>query len=196
MRRQVPIILTAVVGILLVIAFFIPHEPFGTLGEDMTVFFDIVAVFAFILGGGNLIKIHGDKIYKRSKDWLFSIVTVVGFVSMLSVGLFKIGQTDWCGAVDRPAAWFDKMYLATFDPLMSTMYALLAFFVASASSCCIPAVFLMIVLASSAVMRPCAAEDLSITKVDTEGAFFVRKRLRNFSGARRRDSSANRFVLC
>ena len=133
MRRQIPVILTAVVGILLVVAFFIPHEPFGTLGEDMTVFFDIVAVFAFILGGGNLIKIHGDKIYKKSTDWQFSIVTVVGFTGMLAAGLFKIGQSDWCGAVDRPTALFDGLYRATFDPLMSTMYALLAFFVASAS---------------------------------------------------------------
>ena len=52
---------------------------------------------------------------------------------MLSAGLFKIGQTDWCGAVDRPGALFDHLYRATFDPLQATMYALLAFFVASAS---------------------------------------------------------------
>ena len=133
MRRQVPVIITGVVGIILIFAFFIPHHPFGALGEDMTVFFDIVAVFAFILGGGNLIKIHGNKIYRRSRDWPFSIVTVLGFFLMLSAGLFKIGQTDWCGAVDRPGALFDHLYRATFDPLQATMYALLAFFVASAS---------------------------------------------------------------
>ena len=83
MRRQVPVFITGIVGVILIFAFFIPHHPFGALGEDMTVFFDIVAVFAFILGGGNLIKIHGNKIYRRSRDWPFSIVTVGGFFLML-----------------------------------------------------------------------------------------------------------------
>jgi len=133
MRRQVPVVITSVVGFVLIFAFFVPHAPFGELGEDVTVFFDIIAVFAFILGGGNLIKIHGNKIYKRARDWPFSLVTVGGFFLMLFSGLFKIGQQDWCGAVDQPGALFDQLYRATFDPLMSTMYALLAFFVASAS---------------------------------------------------------------
>lgn len=133
MRRQVPVLITAIVGIVLIVAFFIPHHPFGALGEDVTVFFDIVAVFAFILGGGNLIKVHGNKIYRRAKDWPFSIVTVGGFFLMLSAGMFKIGQDSWCGAVDRPGALFDQLYRTTFDPLQATMYALLAFFVASAS---------------------------------------------------------------
>ena len=87
MRRQVPLIITGVVGFVLIFAFFIPHHPFGALGEDVTVFFDIVAVFAFILGGGNLIRIHGNKIYRRAKDWPFSLVTVGGFFLMLAAGL-------------------------------------------------------------------------------------------------------------
>jgi hypothetical protein len=52
---------------------------------------------------------------------------------MLAAGMFKIGQDTWCGAVDRPGALFDQLYRAFFDPLQATMYALLAFFVASAS---------------------------------------------------------------
>lgn len=133
MRRQVPVFITAIVGSVLIFAFFIPHYPFGALGEDVTVFFDIVAVFAFILGGGNLLKVHGNRIYAKHKDRWFSLVTATGFLFMLAAGLFKIGQADWCGAVDTPGALFNELYRATFDPLQSTMYALLAFFVASAS---------------------------------------------------------------
>jgi hypothetical protein len=125
--------ITATVGLVLIFAFFVPHYPFGALGEDVTVFFDIVAVFAFILGGGNLLRVHGNRIYRKSKDWIFSVATVAGFFIMLTAGLFKIGQQGWCGAVDRPEGLFDVLYRATFAPLQSTMYALLAFFVASAS---------------------------------------------------------------
>ena len=133
MRRQIPVMLTAMVGLVLIFAFFVPHYPFGALGEDVTVFFDIVAVFAFILGAGNLLRVHGNRIYRKGKDWIFSVATVAGFFIMLVAGLFKIGQQGWCGAVDRPEGLFDVLYRATFAPLQSTMYALLAFFVASAS---------------------------------------------------------------
>jgi hypothetical protein len=133
MRRQIPVLITTAVGLVLIFAFFIPRHPFGALGEDVTVFFDIVAVFAFILGGGNLLRVHGNRIYRKHKDRWFSLVTASAFLFMLAAGLFKIGQADWCGAVDKPGAWFNEIYRATFDPLQSTMYALLAFFVASAS---------------------------------------------------------------
>lgn len=133
MQRQVPVFITAFVGFVLIVAFFIPRHPFDALGEDVTVFFDIVAVFAFILGGGNLMRMHGNRIYTKHKDRWFSVVTLGGFLLMLAAGLFKIGQVGWCGTVEKPGAWFDQIYNATFDPLQSTMYALLAFFVASAS---------------------------------------------------------------
>jgi len=94
MKRQIPLIITAIVGTVLVVSVFIPHDPFGRLGEDFSVFFDIIAVFAFILGGGNLIRVHGDRIYKKAKDWRFSIVTIVGFLVTLIAGAFKIGNPD------------------------------------------------------------------------------------------------------
>ncbi len=67
MRRTFPILITVVVGWVLIVADFIPHKPFGNLGEDFALYFDIIAVFAFILGGGNLCRIHLTKIQKKKK---------------------------------------------------------------------------------------------------------------------------------
>jgi hypothetical protein len=132
MRRQVPLFITFFVGTLLIFSVFIP--PIETWGEDFTMFFDIIAVFAFFLGGGNLVRVHIGKLQKRKADWGYSIVTLFGFAFMLFIGLFKIGNDGGISAsVTTEGSWFQEMFNYVINPLQSTMYALLAFFVASAS---------------------------------------------------------------
>lgn len=134
MRREMPLIITFFVGVILILSAFIPKAPFGTLGEDFSVFFDIIAVFAFILGGGALIKNHGNKIYKKKDGWGYSVVTIVAFAVTLGVGIFKIGNPEGItGAIDMKGSWFQNIYEYSFMPLGATMFSLLAFYVASAS---------------------------------------------------------------
>ncbi len=132
MKRQIPIIITFVVGSVLVLSVFFP--PAEAWGENFSIFFDIIAVFAFFLGGGNLIRIHSRKVLKRQKDWAFSVITVSGFILMLAAGLFKIANPGGISAdVAASGSLFQMMYIWIFNPLGATMYALLAFYVASAS---------------------------------------------------------------
>ena len=132
MKRLVPLIITFSVGTLLILSVFIP--PLEGMGENFTLFFDIIAVFAFFLGGGNLIRVHVKKLTTKKSDWQFSIVTIVGFTVMLIVGLFKVGNPgDISSSVTASGSYFKMIYDSVFVPLGSTMYALLAFFVASAS---------------------------------------------------------------
>lgn len=132
MRREIPLFITIFVGSLLILSVFVP--PLESTGENFTLFFDIIAVFAFFLGGGNLMRIHLDKLIKKRPDWGFSIVTIVGFLGMLAAGMFKIGNPgDISSSVTAEGSLFQMIYVSVFVPLGSTMYALLAFFVASAS---------------------------------------------------------------
>ncbi len=132
MRRVVPLVITFVVGVVLIFSVFIP--PAEGLGEEFTVFFDIIAVFAFFLGGGNLMRVHTTKLINQKKDWGFSAVTVAGFLFMLIIGLFKVGNPgDITTSVTSEGMWFQTVFNYVINPLQSTMYSLLAFFVASAS---------------------------------------------------------------
>ena len=102
--------------------------------DKFSVFFNIIAGVAFILGGGNLIRVHGDKISRRRPHWGYSVVTLAGFFVMLFAGLFKIGNPQGlAGPVQDSRSLFGWLYDATFTPLQSTMFSLLAFYVASAS---------------------------------------------------------------
>lgn len=132
MRQQIPLLITFFVGALLIVSVFVP--PLGDLERTFTLWFDIIAVFAFFLGGGNLIRVHIDKLRSRKRDWPFSIVTLLGFSLMLTAGLFKINNPgDISSAVDAPGSLFYDIFNSVVIPLSSTMYSLLAFFVASAS---------------------------------------------------------------
>ena len=140
MKRTVPLMITAFVGAVLIVAYFVPHEPFAEANRIIPDFFDIIAAFAFVLGGGNLLRIHLVKISRRDHEWLFSVVTVAGFVVMLFVGLTMIATDEAGGITFRPGGdltdsrmFFDWIYNAIFTPCQATMFSLLAFFVASAS---------------------------------------------------------------
>ncbi len=135
-KTQIPVAIVFVVGMLTLVQWFIPHRPFDQLQVHMTQWFDIIAVFAVILGGLNLLKLQFSKIINRKKDWQYAIVTLVGFAVMFSYGFFRIGVPGEIVMGDHLQAensHFRWMFFNIFTPLSATMFALLAFFVASAS---------------------------------------------------------------
>ena len=136
MRRQVPLLITFVVGMVMLTETFVPHPPFNELNESLSITFDVLAAFAFVLGGGNLVKIHLAKISRREVGWGYSLVTMAGFFTILVIGLFKLGgppETGFKHALEADGTWFQATYEYCFRPLQATMFSLLAFFVASAS---------------------------------------------------------------
>jgi len=127
MRREVPLVLTAIVGITMIIAHFIP--PLNILKNLFEDWFFIIAAFAIYLGILNLILVNGDKIYKKQKGWLFGAVVILGFLVITIIGIFFSGGKSF----QDPGTPFYYIYMNLYYPLSATMFALLAFFVASAS---------------------------------------------------------------
>ncbi|MFC2150539.1 hypothetical protein ACFLQV_03445 [Calditrichota bacterium] len=134
MRREVPLLITFIIGMSLIIALFIPREPFPELDSELSAWFDIIAGFAFVLGGGNLVRVHVDRITRKHRDAFYSWVTIVGFLGTLVIGLLKVGgDPGLVGNYIADGTWLKVIYDSLFVPLGATMFSLLAFFVASAS---------------------------------------------------------------
>ena len=129
MKREIPLLIAGIVGTVLVLQYFIPHTPFGTLNDVFSDWFSIIQATAIWLGVLNLVKVAGDKVYKRQKDWQFSLIIILSFLLITIVGFFFSGGRRFLDA-DTPFTWlYDNVY----NPLVSMMFALLAFFVGSAS---------------------------------------------------------------
>jgi len=124
MKKQIPIIITFIAGMVMILQYFIPHRPFSDIQQLFNTWYVIIAVFAMILGLGNLLKIHAIRLQRRPKGWWYSIVLLLGFAVMFIAGM------GW--GIER-GSLFDFLFWNTHLPMSSTMFALLAFFVASAS---------------------------------------------------------------
>jgi len=131
--------ITALGGFVLIVAYFIPATQ--GWGEVAAIWFDILAAIAFVLGGGNLLKVHLGKISGKVTGWGYSIITILAFVITLFVGLGKIGINPNYMYPDFPASGdyreiggpFWWLYEYAFKPLTATMFAMLAFYIASAA---------------------------------------------------------------
>jgi hypothetical protein len=138
-KRTVPLLIASITGFLLIIANFIPYTL--SWGEAVMTWFDIVAAFAFVLGAGNLLKMHLKKISDRRPGWGYSAVTALAFLITLGVGLGKVGvpasekfpDFPWSGHYLHEGGVFWWIYQYMFLPLSATMFAMLAFYIASAA---------------------------------------------------------------
>lgn len=129
MKREIPLILTALVGLVFFVQFFVPHYPMEFLSNMLTDWFSIIAAAAIWLGALNLLRVSAEKIYKKESDWFYAAVTIASFFLIVIIGFFFSGGRSF----QDPGTRFDWLYLNVYTPLMATMFALLAFFVASAS---------------------------------------------------------------
>ena len=124
MRREVPIIVTFVSGILFLLDYFIkiPYVSENVVGKflDWAI---IIAAFALVLGAANLLRIHIQKIIKRKKEWWNSVVLLVAMLVMAIVPIIWTQQN----------AVYTFLFQHVFENLNGTMFALLAFYIASAA---------------------------------------------------------------
>jgi len=142
MRREIPLIITSFVGFLFVIRFFIPHEPFASMENTASSWIQVIKAFAIWLGILNLLKISGEKIYKKDKGWGFAAIVIASFLAISIAGFFfPFWETRTPGdsfieharKFQYPGTSFDWFYTYVYTPLSSTMFATLAFFIASAA---------------------------------------------------------------
>ncbi|MBT4504634.1 MAG: hypothetical protein HOC74_43310 [Gemmatimonadetes bacterium] len=140
MKRTVPFLIASIAGFVLIFAYFIPYAE--GWGESVSIWFDVLAAIAFILGGGNLLKVHIKKISKQEAGWAYSGITVAAFAITLFVGLTKLGAhpnaqfpdaSHWTGQYREVGTSFWWIYQYAFVPLTATIFSLLAFYVASAA---------------------------------------------------------------
>jgi hypothetical protein len=129
MKRQIPILLAILASIYPVVAFFFPDRRINDFNNTLDEWMLIIAGFALMLGIVSMVQVNMMKVQRRVEGWYFSVIILIAFVTMSAFGLFGDQGTRDNGQL-YPFTWvFEFMYA----PLQSTMFSLLAFYVASAS---------------------------------------------------------------
>lgn len=131
MKREIPLAITFIAGLVMMIQYYSPRIDyagglFGArgLGDTFLAWFNIITVFAFVLGVVSLLAVNGGKIIKKQPGWGYNLLLIASFFITLGFGVFQgTGQ----------GSAFYWIFAYVYGPLQSTMYALLAFFIASAA---------------------------------------------------------------
>ncbi len=123
-RWRIPLTITLVMGIALIVQFFIPARPSTLFYERMQAWVRIIGAFAAVLGIGSLAKTHIERVHRAHREWPFSTLALAGLVVTAVLGI------GW--GVD-PGTAFDWIFMNVYTPLDATMFSLLGFFVASAA---------------------------------------------------------------
>lgn len=133
MKRQLPLAITFLSGLLLVVQYYV--VPLNFIGKLMTGWFQAITAFAYVLAALSLFMVNGKRIRDRHPGWLYNLILLISLSATLYIGLICdfIGQ-GYPGhqPIDEGTAW-SWMFEYIFTPLSATMYSLLAFFIASAS---------------------------------------------------------------
>jgi hypothetical protein len=127
-QRQIPLTIVLVMGIVMIVQFFIPHPISRDFFELVNKWARLIGVFALVLGAGSLIFYHLKKIQHKSKGWGYSIVTLVALAFMVIVGWLAGPRS-----MDNRAALYQVIYTNVQVPLGASMFAILAFYIVSAS---------------------------------------------------------------
>ena len=138
-RLQLPLFLTAVAGLVPIVAFFASTEATQVhwFKDRVEKYMIIIASFAILLGVVNVVQSNVRKIERRTKGWPYGIFLLAGLFGMAIVGILgagRVGPFQGIGYLPdggRTAFQWGAEFL--FNPLQATMFSLLAFFMASAA---------------------------------------------------------------
>jgi len=126
-KREIPLLTTAAIGLFMILSFFVPHQLVSVPSDFLQTSAVIVVAFGYVLGGANALRVNFDSIYKRHEGWQYKIVLVAALLAMVVIGAME--GKGFQGEHTR----FTWMYNSLYSPMQATMFALLAFFIASAA---------------------------------------------------------------
>lgn len=124
MKRNLPLALVLILGLVFIAQYFIPSRPSKILFDTALEWDLIIYVFAAIIAIDSLVRHHIIKISKKQKGWGYSLV-YLGAALFMTLAGFAGGTAE--------GSFYMKIFSYCLAPMQSTMFAILAFYMASAA---------------------------------------------------------------
>jgi len=128
MRLQFPLLLCLIAGVFMAVQYFVPaFLPYYNRVMD---YIQIVSAFSIVLGVASVVHRHLGRMRRRGReakrhpDWPYSLAAVAGMLGMMLAG-FIGGRGQ--------ESIFQQLFNSILLPVQATMFALLAFYLASAA---------------------------------------------------------------
>ncbi len=122
MRKEIPLIITFLMAMLAFIpsVFQITEFDVRAWVDDKFIAMECVML---LMGAINLTRIHASNIRRRRNYWMASVVLLVALYGYIFLGIYETTQGEH----------FDWIYMNILEPINTSMFALIAFYIASAA---------------------------------------------------------------
>jgi len=131
-KRTLPLLVVFVAGLVGFCQEYVAHPAASRLLEIVTTWFRIIGGFALFIGLWSLLHMHAGRIRRRPPGWGYSLFVFIGAALMIGTGLYNSGSGPLAAAPGE-GSWFQWMYTYIQVPCGSTIFSILAFFMASAA---------------------------------------------------------------
>ena len=132
-KRTIPLILVFIMGVVAFVQNYVPHPTSERVLKEVTSASLIIGGFGLFIGAYSLLHMHVTRIRKRQPGWAYSALVFIGAAGMIFLGLWNNGVGPMRDAPDPQGTWFTWAYMNVQIPCSSTLFSILAFFMASAA---------------------------------------------------------------
>ena len=93
MKREIPLAITFIIGVVLLVQYFVPHYPLTEMKQTFTDWTQILTAFVVFLGILSLIQVHGHKISRKGEGFVYSAILLFALFTTAILGfIFKMGE--------------------------------------------------------------------------------------------------------
>jgi len=133
MKTTVPIIAAFLSGFVMLLAFFFnPETSFlGRLEPEVLSWVTIVGGFTLLLGVVSIIRVNYSSVKRKSAGWGYKLATLISIFAMAIPAILPVRWSSLYGT--GTGSIYDWLFNYLDSPMMSTMFAMLAFYIASAA---------------------------------------------------------------
>lgn len=137
-KKWMTIVCTFIAGLYFTLEFFIPPNPdtgtnFLTKSIDpVSSFITYALIWTLLMGIISLMLVHGRRVVKLQPGWYYSIAFFLAFFGIMITGLWT-GAGAKAGVNSAAVTVYNSLYFGLLMNLDAAMFALLAFYIASAS---------------------------------------------------------------
>ncbi len=111
--------------------FFSEDNWFGGLKQELTVWLTIVGGFTLLLGVVSITRVNWAAVKRRKEGWGYKVLTLLAVFAM---AIPSVLSPEWSPRFGRAeGSIYDWLFTNLQSPMMSTMFATLAFYIASAA---------------------------------------------------------------
>jgi len=149
LRTTVPVIIAFLSGMIMVVGFFFnPERSFlGRVEEEVLQWVTIVGGFTLLLGVVSIVRVNSKVVKSKKSGWIFNLATLISIFAMAIPSIIPVTKESALGSVIYsifPPEWgalfgtgtgsvYDWLFNYLDAPMMATMFAMLAFYIASAA---------------------------------------------------------------